>query len=191
MCPRNSPKETNTELLKLSIRVVVAINSWSGCGCLNNMPEAIGVDEVARHLSRKSARSFPCNFCDREFRNAQALGGHMNVHRREKNLAKDLMQLRNHDDGGDGEEPPSSNSPSPPVLHAGAVQDDVKIDTVIVHGDSVLPGSSTSSSSPPSQASTVSFANSLGYSVRSLVSCESVDRTAVDLELRLGRQGPM
>ncbi|KAG0605570.1 hypothetical protein M758_9G069700 [Ceratodon purpureus] len=150
------------------------------------MPEAIGVDEVARHLSRKSARSFPCNFCDREFRNAQALGGHMNVHRREKNLAKDLMQLRNH--GGEGEEPPSSNSP--PVLHAGIAQDDVKIDTVIVHGDSVLPGSSTSSSSPPSQASTVSFANSLGYGVRSLVSCESVDRTAVDLELRLGRHGP-
>ncbi|KAG0601865.1 hypothetical protein M758_11G144200 [Ceratodon purpureus] len=147
------------------------------------MPEAIGVDEVARHLSRKSARSFPCNFCDREFRNAQALGGHMNVHRREKNLAKDLMQLRNHGEEGEGEEPPSTSN----SLHAGAVQDDVKIDTVIVHGDSVLPGSSTSSSSPPSQASTVSFANSLGYSVRSLVSFESVDQTAVDLELRLGR----
>lgn len=29
-------------------------------------------------------RSYPCSFCRREFRSAQALGGHMNVHRREK-----------------------------------------------------------------------------------------------------------
>ncbi|KAK1421296.1 hypothetical protein QVD17_23508 [Tagetes erecta] len=29
-------------------------------------------------------RSYTCSFCRREFRSAQALGGHMNVHRREK-----------------------------------------------------------------------------------------------------------
>ncbi|KAK9059010.1 hypothetical protein SSX86_021629 [Deinandra increscens subsp. villosa] len=29
-------------------------------------------------------KSYTCNFCKREFRSAQALGGHMNVHRREK-----------------------------------------------------------------------------------------------------------
>ncbi|PWA91656.1 hypothetical protein CTI12_AA089380 [Artemisia annua] len=29
-------------------------------------------------------RSYSCSFCRREFRSAQALGGHMNVHRREK-----------------------------------------------------------------------------------------------------------
>ncbi|KAL7608867.1 hypothetical protein Lser_V15G14010 [Lactuca serriola] len=29
-------------------------------------------------------RSYTCTFCKREFRSAQALGGHMNVHRREK-----------------------------------------------------------------------------------------------------------
>lgn len=29
-------------------------------------------------------RSYSCNFCRREFRSAQALGGHMNVHRRER-----------------------------------------------------------------------------------------------------------
>ncbi|XP_071708025.1 probable transcriptional regulator RABBIT EARS [Rutidosis leptorrhynchoides] len=29
-------------------------------------------------------RSYSCSFCKREFRSAQALGGHMNVHRREK-----------------------------------------------------------------------------------------------------------
>ncbi|KAF3322152.1 transcriptional regulator SUPERMAN-like protein [Carex littledalei] len=30
------------------------------------------------------ARSYGCSFCKREFRSAQALGGHMNVHRRER-----------------------------------------------------------------------------------------------------------
>ncbi|KAK1608677.1 hypothetical protein QYE76_032350 [Lolium multiflorum] len=29
-------------------------------------------------------RSYPCSFCEREFRSAQALGGHMNVHRRDR-----------------------------------------------------------------------------------------------------------
>jgi C2H2-type zinc finger len=29
-------------------------------------------------------RIYSCNFCDREFRSAQALGGHMNVHRRDR-----------------------------------------------------------------------------------------------------------
>lgn len=29
-------------------------------------------------------RSYACSFCKREFRSAQALGGHMNVHRRER-----------------------------------------------------------------------------------------------------------
>lgn len=29
-------------------------------------------------------RSYTCTFCRREFRSAQALGGHMNVHRRER-----------------------------------------------------------------------------------------------------------
>ncbi|KAG6433234.1 hypothetical protein SASPL_104842 [Salvia splendens] len=29
-------------------------------------------------------RSYPCTFCRRQFRSAQALGGHMNVHRRDR-----------------------------------------------------------------------------------------------------------
>uniref|UniRef100_A0A0E0CDP6 C2H2-type domain-containing protein n=1 Tax=Oryza meridionalis TaxID=40149 RepID=A0A0E0CDP6_9ORYZ len=35
-------------------------------------------------LQAKKARSYPCGFCRREFRSAQALGGHMNVHRRDR-----------------------------------------------------------------------------------------------------------
>ncbi|KAI3705114.1 hypothetical protein L1987_75346 [Smallanthus sonchifolius] len=48
-------------------------------------------------------RSYSCSFCRREFRSAQALGGHMNVHRREKAKFKQsgngnaLSALQKHD----------------------------------------------------------------------------------------------
>ncbi|KAF3789301.1 Transcriptional regulator SUPERMAN [Nymphaea thermarum] len=35
-------------------------------------------------------RSYPCTFCRREFRSAQALGGHMNVHRRDRARLRQL-----------------------------------------------------------------------------------------------------
>ncbi|KAL8152722.1 hypothetical protein V2J09_010482 [Rumex salicifolius] len=40
-------------------------------------------------------RSYTCTFCEKGFSNAQALGGHMNIHRR------DRARLRNLDDGSD------------------------------------------------------------------------------------------
>ncbi|KAI3748759.1 hypothetical protein L6452_12064 [Arctium lappa] len=36
-------------------------------------------------------RSYSCSFCRREFRSAQALGGHMNVHRRERAKLKQTV----------------------------------------------------------------------------------------------------
>ena len=33
---------------------------------------------------QRSSSSYTCGYCKREFRSAQALGGHMNVHRRER-----------------------------------------------------------------------------------------------------------
>ncbi|KAL5170887.1 Zinc finger protein 10 [Glycine soja] len=36
-------------------------------------------------------RSYSCNFCKREFRSAQALGGHMNVHRRDRARLKQSL----------------------------------------------------------------------------------------------------
>ncbi|KAK3031921.1 hypothetical protein RJ639_036717 [Escallonia herrerae] len=38
-------------------------------------------------------RSYSCSFCKREFRSAQALGGHMNVHRRDRARLKQLVSL--------------------------------------------------------------------------------------------------
>ncbi|CAL9079982.1 unnamed protein product, partial [Musa textilis] len=43
---------------------------------------------MCSHLRRGGfawpSRTYFCSFCRREFRSAQALGGHMNVHRRDK-----------------------------------------------------------------------------------------------------------
>ncbi|KAK3193590.1 hypothetical protein Dsin_024900 [Dipteronia sinensis] len=44
-------------------------------------------------------KNYNCSFCKREFRSAQALGGHMNVHRRDRarlrHLASPLLQFPN------------------------------------------------------------------------------------------------
>lgn len=38
-------------------------------------------------------RSYSCSFCGREFRSAQALGGHMNVHRRDRARLKQISPI--------------------------------------------------------------------------------------------------
>ncbi|KAI0498349.1 hypothetical protein KFK09_021590 [Dendrobium nobile] len=45
-------------------------------------------------------RSYSCSFCGREFRSAQALGGHMNVHRRDRARLKQSSMVgeEDHDD---------------------------------------------------------------------------------------------
>ncbi|XP_047975656.1 transcriptional regulator TAC1-like [Salvia hispanica] len=40
--------------------------------------------------SGHTIKSFRCNFCDRGFSNAQALGGHMNIHRKDRAKLKDF-----------------------------------------------------------------------------------------------------
>ncbi|OIW13138.1 hypothetical protein TanjilG_32119 [Lupinus angustifolius] len=42
-----------------------------------------------------SKRSYDCTFCKRGFTNAQALGGHMNIHRKDKAKAKQGISTKN------------------------------------------------------------------------------------------------
>ncbi|XP_050211823.1 probable transcriptional regulator RABBIT EARS [Mercurialis annua] len=42
-------------------------------------------------------RSYSCSFCKREFRSAQALGGHMNIHRRDRARLKQSLITHNND----------------------------------------------------------------------------------------------
>ncbi|CAN8298338.1 unnamed protein product [Cochlearia groenlandica] len=42
-------------------------------------------------------RSYSCSFCGREFKSAQALGGHMNVHRRDRARLKQQSSSSSHD----------------------------------------------------------------------------------------------
>ncbi|XP_059448675.1 transcriptional regulator SUPERMAN-like [Corylus avellana] len=48
-----------------------------------NISQSHGGDDYVNGFSWPP-RSYTCSFCKREFRSAQALGGHMNVHRRDR-----------------------------------------------------------------------------------------------------------
>ncbi|KAG5106478.1 hypothetical protein JHK82_043448 [Glycine max] len=50
--------------------------------------------DAARSGCTWPPRSYSCSFCRREFRSAQALGGHMNVHRRDRQDSSSHIALR-------------------------------------------------------------------------------------------------
>lgn len=59
-------------------------------------------------------RAFKCNFCRREFKSAQALGGHMNVHRRERARLRHYSPPPNPNPNHSSSSSPPLKSPSPP-----------------------------------------------------------------------------
>ncbi|XP_055814293.1 transcriptional regulator TAC1 [Solanum dulcamara] len=60
----------------------------------NNYSDSSSEDTMDRESEKLNddnngiGRSYECNFCKRGFTNAQALGGHMNIHRKDKLKAK-------------------------------------------------------------------------------------------------------
>ena len=62
-------------------------------------------DRISRNSHQSDSNSlsisYICRFCARGFSNAQALGGHMNIHRRDiPNLRRMLMEDNNNKDDG-------------------------------------------------------------------------------------------
>ncbi|CAI8586189.1 unnamed protein product [Vicia faba] len=58
-------------------------------------------EDAARSILNGSIwppRFYSCNFCKREFRSAQALGGHMNIHRRDRARLKQNLSPQNNND---------------------------------------------------------------------------------------------
>ncbi|KAK7344029.1 hypothetical protein VNO77_13232 [Canavalia gladiata] len=52
--------------------------------------EEIDHQEEELHDTAGTRRSYECTFCKRGFTNAQALGGHMNIHRKDRAKAKQV-----------------------------------------------------------------------------------------------------
>ncbi|KAL3506071.1 hypothetical protein ACH5RR_031453 [Cinchona calisaya] len=76
-------------------RKEIIINNYNGCNNIKVKKNLwdLGSDECKGITHDQSnlldllswpPRSYTCSFCKREFRSAQALGGHMNVHRRDR-----------------------------------------------------------------------------------------------------------
>ncbi|RDX67432.1 Transcriptional regulator SUPERMAN, partial [Mucuna pruriens] len=77
----------NKTLTKDSIHVVTNKNNqmakefWE---CSNNNNNSHNADQDYVNGFPWPPRSYTCSFCRKEFKSAQALGGHMNVHRRDR-----------------------------------------------------------------------------------------------------------
>ncbi|XP_076936819.1 uncharacterized protein LOC143604127 [Bidens hawaiensis] len=55
----------------------------------SDQPPAETSDDLKQEQTTTHApRSYQCHYCKRGFTNAQALGGHMNIHRKDKNKPK-------------------------------------------------------------------------------------------------------
>ncbi|CAH8356475.1 unnamed protein product [Eruca vesicaria subsp. sativa] len=79
---------------------------------MENIKNPKNVDDDSDRISRNSnqsvdnslSRSYICSFCVRGFSNAQALGGHMNIHRRDRaNLRQRLMDDNKDDIVGESD----------------------------------------------------------------------------------------
>ncbi|KAL4330662.1 hypothetical protein HN51_037360 [Arachis hypogaea] len=86
------------EILKSHIQVAPFGISGNNSSSSSSWEERAFAEDAARILGGCiwPPRSYSCSFCKREFRSAQALGGHMNVHRRDRARLKRSLSPHNH-----------------------------------------------------------------------------------------------
>lgn len=81
-------------------RNVKEINLQDSCNKVKSLwdlsSECHGTEADLLGLFSWPPRSYTCTFCKREFRSAQALGGHMNVHRRDRARLRQSPPPRDH-----------------------------------------------------------------------------------------------
>ncbi|KAK1267442.1 Transcriptional regulator SUPERMAN [Acorus gramineus] len=124
-------------------------------------------------------RSYTCSFCKREFKSAQALGGHMNVHRRDRarlrQYSPPLDHLTNPNPNPNNSvvpapvRPPSFTFTAPSLLSS----------TSITAGFTFISSMTTTSSEAKKRREDVRLDLEIGL-------CGEVLEEGLDLELRLG-----
>lgn len=136
---------------------------------------ATGADELnSPEAMEWPPRSYACTFCRREFKSAQALGGHMNVHRRDRAL---LRRQR-----PEARPPSSLVIPQQPPWEF-AARGGVFIVYPIGAGGAVV--APALASTPSYLSSPVNAGVGMGSSEPTL--CDNSVSEELDLELRLGR----
>lgn len=91
-------KRKQTTLNCNNLQVISQSNTSSHHDHDSNWEEQAFAEDASGHLGGGCIwppRSYSCSFCRREFRSAQALGGHMNVHRRDRARLKQSPNLNN------------------------------------------------------------------------------------------------
>ncbi|CAN6242525.1 unnamed protein product [Urochloa humidicola] len=150
-----------------------------------------------RSPSLPSSSSYTCGYCRREFRSAQALGGHMNVHRRDRARLRQCcspawpssLPLPGPNHLAAPPHPQQRRAPlpnlncSPPHCAAGTAAEAAP---VIYSFFSTTAASTTVAAATTKAAATFEVSLELGIGVCGGRGSETVEEEGLDLELRLG-----